>query len=104
MRAAASGDRGWLHPPPSWQGYPPSLYADPAAIVVLADGVRVASGALVAILDALYFFDRPEVDLDGIKVVLSQLGPRLKQFWELSPDARVTSAEALYSAIVLALF
>lgn len=78
-----------------------SIDAESERPVRLADGVDVSPQALCLILDALRSAGRHEVDVDDIKVVMSQLGSLLNRLASLDDDARRNARPALYAEIML---
>jgi hypothetical protein len=70
------------------------------AVVNLAAGVDVAAPVLVAILDALVSDSRHSVNIDDIKVVVSQLGPRLAALDTLDVTQRAVAQAALSAEIL----
>jgi hypothetical protein len=66
----------------------------------LARGVDLSASALEVILNALRSGRRPEVDLDDVKVVLSQLGSRIERLDGLPADTRRHAEQALYTEIL----
>lgn len=69
--------------------------------VHLASGIDVPPPVLSAILDALRFGQRHEVDIEDIKLVVSQLGARIARLHTLPDgDTREIAKTALYSEIL----
>ncbi|MGZ4585066.1 MAG: hypothetical protein ACXVYI_12090 [Mycobacterium sp.] len=97
-------DRGEDAGPAGWtQGVPHDYPAGRVAgwnTFALGEGVDIQGADLHVILSALRRHGRHEVDLADIKVVLSQLGPRIKQLGDLPPDQARHAIPALYTEIV----
>jgi hypothetical protein len=68
--------------------------------VNLAKGVDVAATALVVILEALVSGSRHQIDVDNVKVIVSELGSRIAQLGELSAEDRQHAEPALYTEIL----
>lgn len=66
----------------------------------LARGVDVPGSALAIVLDALHSDERRELDLDDVKVIVSQLGSRLTQLDSLDDSQRRHATPTLYSEIL----
>lgn len=80
--AAESGSRSWRGAG-DWNGG-----IDRLETVHLADGVDIAAGTMAFILDALRSDERHHVDIDDIKLVVSQLGSQIARIPELPTLAR----------------
>jgi hypothetical protein len=79
--------------PPQRSTYPPgTLESDPEALFHLGPGLDIRAGSLSIILHSLKWADKPEVDIEDIKVVVSQLGSRLKQVQGPPPDREALQA------------
>jgi hypothetical protein len=63
--------------------------------VFLADGVNPAAATLAVVLSALHSDGRNQVDLGDVKVVLSQLGSRIRQLNALDGTQRRHAQQAL---------
>ena len=87
----------WTHLP---GGTDRPVDADPTAPIHLAEGADITAATLVVILDALRYGQRPTVDLDDIKLVISQLGSRLARLVELDSTLRLQAELALYQGMV----
>jgi hypothetical protein len=68
--------------------------------IPLAPGVDPQARVLATILDALLSGSRHHVDLDDLKVVLSQLGSYITQFCSLAPEQHQDAEPALHAEIL----
>jgi hypothetical protein len=66
----------------------------------LADGVDVSAETLTVVLDALRSDERHEVDIDDLRVVVSQHGSRIAKLDGLEDDRRRLAIAALYTKIL----
>lgn len=82
MAAARQGERGWSAPGASVKQKP-----TPAPVIHLAKGLDVPKGTLDTVLEAVRRSGKHEVDVAGIRVVVSKLGGRIAAFNRLSLDA-----------------
>jgi hypothetical protein len=89
----------WPPPPRRDLGAPPYDVL-PDGTIHLGDGVDVASETLIVILDALRSADRHDVDMDDIKIVVSQQGSRIAGLACLSDEQRHRAEQALHSEIL----
>jgi hypothetical protein len=71
-----------------------------AKTVHLEDGFDPPASVLAFILDALHSDKRHDVDLDDIKVVVSQLGSKITKLSSLDDEQRRHAEPALYAEIL----
>jgi hypothetical protein len=88
-------------PPPRREIGTPYYDQIPDGPLHLAPGVDIAGGMLTVILDALRSDQRHSVDLDDIKVVVSQCGSHIGQLDSLGEQQRQHAEAALYREILL---
>ena len=75
-------------------------FVDEEASIHLVPGVDVHPAVLSHILNALRNDNRHEIDIDDVKVVVSQLASRIRKLDSLLDDERRRAAAALYVEIL----
>jgi hypothetical protein len=73
---------------------------DPGTIVHLAPGVDVSIEMLTVVLDALHSASRNELDVEDLKVVVSQLGSLINRLDTVDEVHRRHATQALYAEIL----
>ncbi|WP_137147547.1 hypothetical protein [Mycolicibacterium sp. CR10] len=72
----------------------------PPDTIDIAAGVRLKTTNLRVVLDALASDGRHSIELEDMKVILSQLGSRMTHLNTLPPEKRQHAEPALYAAIL----
>lgn len=95
MAAARRGERGWSLPDASVKQKPPDT-----PVIHLVKGLDVPKSTMDTILEVVRKAGKHQVDVAGIRVVVSKLGGRAAAFNQLSPRQRRHAETALYTQIL----
>lgn len=99
IAAVHRGERGWASPDASVKQKPPQTL-----VIHLAKGLDVHKTTMDTILESVRRAGKHEMDVAGIRVVVSKLGGRIAAFNRLSPSQRRHAEAALYTEILSALY